>query len=190
MIYSICSLLAYVVLKLFFRIEIVGKNLIPKEGAFVLASNHLSNLDPIVLGGVSPRRLNFLAKEELFQSPLSSWFLSSLKAFPLKRKKADLSAIRTGIERLTQHEPLLVFPEGTRRKEEKRVHAGIGFLVSKTGCPVMPVKIYNTDKVLPPGRILPKLKKIKVVFGRPMLFDKGKDVQDITQEVIGRMNEL
>ena len=190
MLYSVCSLLAYIVLKLFFRIEILGKNFIPKEGAFVLASNHLSNLDPIVLGGVSPRRLNFLAKKELFKTPLSSWFLSSLKAFPLKRNKVDFFATRRSIARLRQKEPLLVFPEGTRRKEEKRVHAGVGFLVSKTGCPVVPVKIYNTDKVLPPGRILPKLKKIKVVFGRPTLFDKSKNVQDIAQEVIGRINEL
>jgi 1-acyl-sn-glycerol-3-phosphate acyltransferase len=122
---------------------VFGKKHIPKVGGFILASNHVSYLDPIALGVSSPRKLNYMARHDLFFNHWFSWLLSSVGSFPVKRDSADTSAIKEAMRRLTNGEPLVLFPEGSRRFNGKssEPQPGIGFLASKLNIPVIPAFI-------------------------------------------------
>src|SRR5579863_3703731 len=113
---------------------------IPRHGAFILASNHISNLDPVVLGICSVRRLNFMAKVELFKG-LLGFVLTRLGAFPVKRGESDFGAMREALKRLKIGRVILIFVEGTRRigNEPSKAQAGVGFLAMKSGVPIVPV---------------------------------------------------
>jgi 1-acyl-sn-glycerol-3-phosphate acyltransferase len=167
--------------------EVEGRQYIPKKGGFILASNHLSYLDPVALGVACPRKLNFMARHDLFSNPLFSKFISSLGAFPIKRNSADLSALKEAIKRLKDGKALVLFPEG-RRKDRISVitepQLGIGFLVKKTRIPVVPALIKGTDKALPKGArfIIPK--KISVHFGKQIQIKRDIPYGDIAQKIM------
>jgi len=190
MLYSLLRSLAVFLFKLLFRIEVKGRENIPLKGPFIIASNHLSNVDPVVLGVACQRKLNFLAKEELFKIPLFSSLILQLGALPLKRKGVGVFALKESIKKLREAEGLVIFPEGTRLKSKKKVYEGIGFLVNKTKVQVIPAKIYNTDSVLPPGRFLPSFKRIKVCFGQPLSFPLNFDSRQIAQKVLKEIESL
>ncbi|MFC1514629.1 lysophospholipid acyltransferase family protein [Candidatus Omnitrophota bacterium] len=185
----IAAAIVFLLMKVYCRMEIRGRHHIPKNRPFILASNHLSNLDPAVLAAACPRRLNFLAKEELFRNPFFARLIYSLGAFPLKRSKVDISALKTALKRLKK-EVVLLFPEGTRDPKAKKPQAGVGFLVNKSGLAVVPARLYDTDKVLGPGEKFLKPHKIKVVFGKPLRFDKKKKPLEVAQEIIKAINTL
>jgi 1-acyl-sn-glycerol-3-phosphate acyltransferase len=189
MLNRIAAAISFFILKLFCRMQIKGRAFIPKKGPFILASNHLSNIDPVVLAAACPRRLNFLAKEELFKVPLFGSFIFSLGAFPLKRNKADISAFKVALGRLKK-EALLVFPEGTRAEEAKKAYPGVGFLVKKSGVVVVPARVYSTDKVLGRGQKFIRPHKIKVVFGKALVFDKNREPLEVAKQIIAKINTL
>ena len=95
-----------------FFVEIIGEENIPTEGRVMICSNHISNLDPPLVGSTMRRRVNFMAKEELFRNRIAAFILRKVGAFPVKRGAADTSAIRTGIKILEEENVLVVFPEG------------------------------------------------------------------------------
>jgi len=190
MLYSLLRSLAVFLLKLLFRIEVKGRENIPSKGPFIIASNHLSNIDPVVLGVACRRKLNFLAKEELFKIPLFSSLILQLGALPLKREGVGVSALKESIKKLREAKGLVIFPEGTRLKSKKKIYEGIGFLVNKAKVQVIPAKIYNTDRVLPPGKFLPSFKKIKVCFGQPLGFPPDFDSRQIAQQVLKEIESL
>ena len=189
MLYKFLRPIAVFLFKIFFRIEVKGKYNIPKEGGVIIASNHLSNLDPVVLGVASPRRLNFLAKEELFRNQLFSRFIKSLGAIPLKREKRDISAVKKAYKILKREEVLVIFPQGSRIFKGK-IYPGVGFLAKKANVPVVPTKILGTDKILPPGKGFFHLEKIKVVFGRPFNVKDGLSPKDITERIFSEIKNL
>ena len=101
MIHRIAQILSFLIFKIFFRLEIIGKENIPKKGGFIIASNHVSYLDPVVIGGaVLPRRVSFMAKADLFNKTFNSFMLKRLRAFPVKRESADLGAQLRRIKKL------------------------------------------------------------------------------------------
>ena len=156
--------LAVFFLKTLFRMEIKGKSKIPKNKTFILASNHLSFLDPIVLGVASPRRIHFLAKEDLFKNKLFASLMGGLGAVPLKRDKPDISAMRAALTLLIKEKkPLMIFPQGKRGNLEE-AKAGVGFLFRKTNLPLVVAKISGTGKILPKGKRILSPGKIKVIF--------------------------
>lgn len=171
---------------LFFPVEVIGRENIPREGAFLLASNHVSYLDPMVMGIVTGRRINFMAKDELFLNPILGYILKKLWAFPIKRNTADKKALRECLHRISQGLPVLLFPEGTRHGNpgEKKIEAGVGFLALKANVPVVPVYIDGSQKVLPPGSRFPRRNKVYVRYGPAMTFSPGDDYQSIAQAVM------
>lgn len=186
MLYNFLKPIAFLILKFIFRLKIEGGENLPPEGGVILASNHFSNLDPIVLGVSSFRRLNFLAKEELFKGRLGAWFLKKLGAFPLKREKTDFFALKESLQRLKKGEVLVIFPQGRRVSlKNSPVRSGVGFLAKTSGVKVVPVKISGTEKILPPGKVFPRLERIRVVFGRPMVFNLSRkdSVKEISQKI-------
>jgi len=164
MLYEISRLLAAFLFKLVFRFEVEGKDSIPKHTSFILASNHLSYLDPIVLGIACPRKLYFLAKQELFRNKLISFFLKRVDAIPLRRGKTDVLAIKSALQILGKGKPLVIFPQGTRDQMLTKVFPGVGYLFMKTDSPVVISRISGTDKILPKGRKFLRPHRIKVIF--------------------------
>src|SRR3989338_365801 len=115
MVYWIAHVLFVIVSKLIFPIKVKGREYIPAQNSFILASNHLSNLDPMILGLASRRRLSYIAKESLFKNKIFGVILHQVGAFPIKREAADFRAIRETLRRLKKGSPIVIFPEGTRK---------------------------------------------------------------------------
>ena len=146
---------------------------IPRQGGFILASNHISNLDPVLLGICSVRRMNFMAKAELFKGALG-FLLPRLGSFPIKRGEADFGAMREALRRLKEGCAVLIFVEGTRRigNEPSKAQAGVGFLAMKSGVPIVPVYLQGTDKVMSPGTKFFKRGRVYATFGKPFYVTK------------------
>ncbi len=171
---------------LLFPVQVSGRENVPRQGAFLLACNHVSYLDPMVMGIVTGRRLNFMAKDELFRNPVLGFILKELWTFPVKRNTADKKALRESLDRLKKGLPILMFPEGTRHGSpgEKKIEAGIGFLALKANVPVVPVYIEGSQKVLPPGAKFPRRNKVYVRYGPPMTFPPDSDYESVAKEVM------
>ncbi|MGP4107419.1 lysophospholipid acyltransferase family protein [Virgibacillus sp. L01] len=144
-----------------FRIKIIGKENVPSNGPVIICSNHISNLDPPVVGITSPRDIFFMAKGELFEKPFLGKLLLGIRAFPVKRGLKDRNALRKGLDILENGETLGLFPEGTRSKtgELGKPLAGAGFFALRSNATIVPCAIIGPYK---PGR------KLTVIYGKPM----------------------
>ena len=188
--------IAYFFVKMFSTIfsprTVLGKENIPRNSAFIVASNHLSNLDPFLIGLSLQRRPSYMAKDALFQNRILSWMLKSVEAFPVRRDSADVWALREALRRLKRGMSIVMFPEGTRKTstENKKVQSGIGFLAVKGNVPVVPVYIDGSDKVLPPGAKFPKRNHITVLFGKPLIFSKEQSYSEIVTNVMNEIEAL
>jgi 1-acyl-sn-glycerol-3-phosphate acyltransferase len=144
------------------RMRIIGQERVPLSGPLIVAANHVSNLDPPVLGAALPRPIYYMAKAELFRIPVLGPLIAQLRAFPVERSKGDISAIRRAVEVLKMGAALGIFPEGGRNRDgHNRIHSGVALLASLTGAPVLPVYIGGTTE---------RFARITVVFGEPMRF--------------------
>lgn len=184
---------ALVLSKIILGIEASGRENIPKRGGFILASNHLSHLDPVVVAAVCPRRLSFMARDSLFKNPAFGWLISSAGAFPVKRSSADLSALKEALKCLKKNCALLLFPEGTRAVEpeiERPAQPGIGFLAVKSGVPVIPAFVKGTDKALPCGSKVIKFHKVSIRFGKPVEIDRLMPYADIAQQIMQAIRQV
>jgi 1-acyl-sn-glycerol-3-phosphate acyltransferase len=176
----------------FFPRRVYGWHHVPKKGAYILACNHISNLDPPIMGISTPRRLRFMAKNELFKHPLVGWWLKKLWAFPIKRGKADLGALKEALKYLKGGDPLLVFPEGTRRMNNKPVtpHPGVGFLALKSQVPIVPVFVWGSDKVMPPGKKFFKRGPVTVTYGLPFSVANASSNEAAAQQILDEIYKL
>ena len=192
MLYNIGKFFFTLLFKVLCRLEVFGTDNIPREVGFILAGNHISYLDPIVLGVVCPKALNFMAKEELFKNHFFGWVLKRVKAFPLKRSSADLSAIKEAIRRIKKGEALLLFPEGGRQTDGKLglPQSGVGFLAAKLNVPVIPAFIRGTELALPQGAKFIRPHKISVYFGKQIIVERRMAYQDIALEIMEAIRRL
>lgn len=144
-----------------YRIKVIGKENVPKQGPVIICSNHISNLDPPVVGITSPRDIYFMAKEELFNKPILGRLLLGIQAFPVKRGLADRNALRKGLKILENGDTLGLFPEGTRSKTGKlgKPLAGAGFFALKSNATIVPCAIIGPYK---------PSKRLTVIYGKPM----------------------
>jgi 1-acyl-sn-glycerol-3-phosphate acyltransferase len=175
--------------KIFFRTKVKGKEVFPKNQPFILASNHISYLDPPIVGSSCPYKLAYLAKEELFNNKLLAVWLRDVGVVPLKRGRADIEAMRTSIKTLKSR-PLLIFPQGTRSQDLDKVNPGVGFLHRKTGAPVIAARIYGPDKILPDGAKFFHPGRIKIVFAEVDNIDKSDSNEDIALKVLNKIKSL
>jgi 1-acyl-sn-glycerol-3-phosphate acyltransferase len=193
MLYSFLRFNIILILKLFFRFEVKGRQNVPKKEGFILASNHLSILDPMVLGAACPRKLNFMAKHELFKNPLFARFIMSVGAFPLKRGEADRSALKEGIRRLKNGAAVVLFPQGSRIVEDNAtVQPGVAFLAFNAGVPIIPAFIKGTESAMPRGARFIRHRKISVSFGEPIFIERRckPNYQEIARDVMSRIRDL
>ena len=186
-LYALGWFLSAAVFRLIWRLRVIGATNVPREGGLILASNHASNGDPLLVGSSVRRRIYFMAKQELFNVPILGPLIKQVNAFPIRRMERDMGAFRMAQRILTSGRCLILFPEGTRQKDGNlgRARPGVGMMAIRTGCRVVPVYVHNSHR-------LPGLAKLAVVFGQPISPEGETDYQAFSDKVmaaIGRLKE-
>src|SRR5438874_9212785 len=177
------------ILKGLFRLRAAGVENLPQDGGFVLAANHISNLDPWALGiPLWPRRyLRFMAKSELFWWPVGP-LIRAGGAFKVRRGQRDVEAINTAVELVREGHIVVMFPHGTRqrkglvKKYQPRAHTGAARIALQAGVPLVPAAIEGTDS-------LSRLGPLRVRYGTPLQVD-GLDPHEATDKLMAEMERL
>ena len=200
------NLVAGPLVKTVFRPWVTGADNIPKTGAVILASNHLSVVDSIFLPLVIERRISFLAKSDYFMGRgVKGWaiknFLKGTGMLPIDRSggKASEASLNTGLKVLARGEVLGIYPEGTRSPDGKlyRGRTGVARMILEAHVPVVPVAMIDTEKVMPIGSKLPKVRRIGIVFGEPLDFSRFEGMEgdrfilrSITDEIMYELSRI
>ena len=195
--YQVVAVLSWPVLYGLFRLRARGRENLPATGGYILACNHVSSLDPWLLGlPLWPRRwLRFMAKSELYWWPLSL-VLNGAGAFKVRRGLGDREAIETAVQLARQGHVVAMFPEGTRRrkglvkKHEPRPRSGAARIALEAGVPLLPAAVAGTDRLL-------KLGPLRIAYGAPIEMDDLRSSDDLrassqeaTDRLIVRIAEL
>ena len=151
-----------------YRPKIVGKENLPKDGGALLCPNHVSNLDAAVIVAMFKRKVNVLAKEELFKNGFLCWIADLFGIYPVKRGKADMQAIKISLTLLKRNELLLMFPEGTRNGMAKGIKPknGAVLIAATAGKPIIPIGIQGSFN---------PFTKVIVNIGKPIDYSKLKE---------------
>ncbi|MBU1863397.1 MAG: (d)CMP kinase, partial [Candidatus Omnitrophica bacterium] len=152
--YAVMKNIFLLLCKLFFSFKMEGRDNIPAQGGFIIASNHVSFLDPIVVGMNCPRQLHYLARTTLFSRfPFIGWLLHLVNAHPIKRGSADREALTLAEKLIKEGKGVVFFPEGTRSKDGTigKPKSGIGFIACRTSAPVIPTCVRGTYEAMPKG---------------------------------------
>jgi len=178
--YFVCKAVLWIFFRVGFGLEVRGQQHVPAHGGFVLASNHLSYLDPPLLGAACNRRLAFMARDTLFEHWLLGAFLRAVHVFPLQREGGDLGAMREAIRRLKHGDGVALFPEGGRQfsGQPDRAKRGVGLLAVSAKAPIIPVVIRGTLEALPPGARRLRRAKIQVAFGEQISYTERRFSSD------------
>lgn len=169
--YGIVRFLIWFVAKLLWRISFEGLQNVPRAGPFVLAPVHRSFVDFGLVSAVNRRRMGYMGKESLWKSKAFGRFITMLGAYPVNRGAPDREALRRTLDILEKGQPLVLFPEGTRRAGPviEHLYEGAAFVASRAGVPIVPVGIGGSERALPKGKRLPRPVKIHVIVGEPIV---------------------
>lgn len=183
--YWISRSLLKLAIRAYFRFEVVGAENLPKHGPVVLCSNHRSYWDPPMVGSALPRKVYFMAKEELFRVPLFKYWLYAVGAFPVRRHTVDRASLKQALSLLKAGEVVAVFPEGRRVREgeEGEAYAGAAMLALSAGAPVVPMAIAGDPR---------PFSRVRVTIGEPIDLrehggdrrQRGRDLQEIVKNVV------
>ncbi len=188
------------------RPRVEGLENVPATGGVILASNHLSFIDSVVIPVLVPRKVVFIAKSDYFTGPglkgkvSKAWF-ESLGMLPVDRDDAQaaLASLDTALEVLGRGEAFGIYPEGTRSRDGRlyRGRTGVAHLALTAGVPVVPVGLRGTENIQPVGAKLPRLAKVTVRFGEPLDFSDrtgdrpaGRVRREVTDTIMARIAEL
>lgn len=178
MLYYVARAICWLLIKIFWRMEIIGIENLPESGGLIIASNHVSYLDPAVLAASLNRKIYFITKKEVFKNTFVSFILKNLNAFSVDRENVDILAFKKAINILREEKVLGIFPEGTRSSngELQELKLGAIKIAMKTGVPILPVGIIGTHKIYPRGIKFPILFKHKIIvkYGAPQYLNKLK----------------
>jgi 1-acyl-sn-glycerol-3-phosphate acyltransferase len=194
--YSFAAALSWPVLRWLYRLRAEGKENLPTEGGYVLAANHISNLDPWPLGlPLWPKNfLRFMAKSELYWWPLNH-LITAGGGFPVRRGERDLEAINTAVDLVRDGYVVAMFPHGTRQRKglvkryQPKAHTGAARIALEAGAPLVPAAIAGTDR-------LSRLEPLRVRYGEPIPLDDLKDedssvaAQEATDRLMAEIERL
>jgi 1-acyl-sn-glycerol-3-phosphate acyltransferase len=193
------------VARIVYRPNVVGRKNVPREGPIILASNHLSFIDSIVIPLMAPRRVQFLAKSTYFEGTgftgwLSRSFFSAIGAVGVKRGagQAAQDALDQSKRILDTGAAFALYPEGTRSLDGRlyKGRTGVAWLALTTGAKVVPVGLIGTDQLQPVGKKIPRVKKITVAFGEPIdvshygSAESGRARRQATDEIMAAIHGL
>ena len=175
--YRLARWLVGILYRVVWRPRVSGLDRIPRRGPVILASNHLSFIDSVVIPLTVPRRVRFLAKAEYFDGEgvrgrLSAGFFRLIDAVPVQRdgQRASMAALDAALEVLRTGCAFGIYPEGTRSRDGRlyRGRTGVGWLAMSSGAVVVPVTLEGTDRVQPVGRRIPRVHALRISFGEPV----------------------
>jgi 1-acyl-sn-glycerol-3-phosphate acyltransferase len=194
------------VLKALWRPRVLGLGHVPATGGVILASNHLSFVDSVVIPSVVPRKVVFLAKSDYFtgrgvKGTAQRWWFEGLGMLPVDRDntQAAIDSLDTALEVLGRGEAFGIYPEGSRSRDGRlyRGRTGVAHLALTAGVPVVPVGLRGTEKIQPVGSTYPKVAKVTVAFGPPLDFTGradgvplGRARREVTDEIMAAIQEL
>ena len=177
----------------YFRLDLRGAANIPKRGGVMVAANHFSYADPLILGVALPRRLRFIMAQDQFKKPLVNAFSRLMDVIPVSREgQTDLGPIKRALKLLRQGNAVAIFPEGRRSRKGVLLppQGGLGFLAQKAGVPIVPVAIIGTREAYPAGQKLPRPGKVSVVVGEPIHFPAGVSSEGVAQATMDAIAAL
>ena len=190
-------------LMILFRPKVKGLRNVPGTGPVIIASNHLSFSDSIFMPLVVPRKVTFLAKSEYFTSPGPKGLIKKLTFIALGQVPVDRSggrrseaALIAGLRVLAEGKCLGIYPEGTRSPDGRlyKGRTGIARLAIESGAPIIPVAMFNTEKIQPTGTVVPKVMRVEMIFGEPMYFEGDSTdllyLRDVTDKIMSTIQEL
>ena len=190
-------------LMILFRPKVKGLRNVPGSGPVIIASNHLSFSDSIFMPLVVPRKVTFLAKSEYFTSPGPKGFFKKLTFIALGQVPVDRSggrrseaALIAGLKVLADGKCLGIYPEGTRSPDGRlyKGRSGIARLAIDSGAPIIPVAMFNTEKIQPTGTLMPKVMRVEMIFGEPMYFEGDSAdllfLREVTDKIMSAIQEI
>lgn len=205
MLYALTRAVCLLLFRVLWRPVVVGREHIPATGPVILASNHLSFIDSIVIPLAVPRRVVFLAKAEYWEGhSLASLprrlFFRTFGAVPVQRdQQADAQAsLDLAREVLARGDAFGIYPEGTRSRDGRlyRGRTGVGWLAMAAGAPVVPVGLVGTDLVQPVGATMPRVHRVRISFGPPVRpeayadLPPGRARRELTDAVMDSVAQL
>lgn len=183
------------ILRLLFRPWVEGLENVPKEGPVILAPNHLSFFDSLFMPLMIPRRVVFLGKSDYFDKWYLRWFFEGVGVIPVRREggSAGEAALAAGVGQLEKGLAVGIYPEGTRSPDGRvyRGKTGVARMALRARCPVVPIALIGTREVQPPDKLLPRIRRVGVRFGRPLDFSRSFDkegdrfvLRSVTDEIM------
>lgn len=193
-LYTVGRAICMPIFKCIYRYKVINREAIPDDNkGYIIASNHISLSDPVLLGLSQKRRINFMAKDELFKNRFFAWLIRHLGAFPVKRGTGDVKAIKNGEDIIREGNLMTIFIEGGRSKtgELMRPRSGFAVIAQQTGVPVVPVCITKTKNTKFARRIIhfsepipaEELKLVGEDMDRRALRNAGTTVMDKIKEM-------
>lgn len=189
MLYDAATTSFNVIFRTVWRMRVYGAQNVPRSGPLIVACNHVSYLDPPLLGTACPRRIRYMAKQELFSIPVLGPFIAAVGAYPVDRKGSALSAIKRSVAVLKEGGAIGIFPEGTRNRDGSgAVHSGVALLASLSGAPVLPACVTGTLKAA-------QLARFEVIFGKAFSLPRDRkatheELEKFTQTVLRTIHSL
>lgn len=182
-------------LNFYFQGKVYGSENVPKKGPFVIASNHASYFDPLLLSCAVCRPVAYMAKEELFKIPLLNQGMRLYGAYPVKRGASDRNAIRAALMVLQQGWAAGIFLDGTRTPDARIVEPKLGaaLIAAKANVPLLPVSLWGTEKILLKGSPYPRLVPVTIRIGELIpapVSSKREELEQITAQCASTINQL
>ena len=188
--YNIFYNLAKLFARVFFRMRVVHPERMVESGPLILAVNHTSFFDPPLAGICSRRGVYYLARKTLLKWPFFGPLFPAMNVIPVERDGNDMSALREVIKKIKDGNGVVLFPEGTRSKDGniQPARAGIGFVIAKTGAPVLPMRIFGAYDAFPKNSKRLHFTQITVVIGEPLVFSPS-DLASATRETYQTLSD-
>ena len=191
-VYTTCRTLVVWIGAFAFRVRVEGRENVPRSGGCVIAPVHRSNLDTPILGYITRRRMRYMGKDSLWKKKAMAWFVSALGGFPVERGTADREALRACQAILERGEPLVMFPEGTRKSGPivREIFDGPAFVAARAGVPIIPVGIGGSERVMPKGSKMIRPRKIVLIVGKPITPPPvdGRVPRRVVSELTGQLH--